>query len=1005
VIKKTIKTAIKISSALLAFVSVLILALFLWIYTGPRSVPLLTDYLRQNISELLPHTISIYVEDVLLGFDEDFRIRLRLTDFRVIDEPRGEFTTSDISVIVDPLALFPQTHHNLLNVQINGPAMVYNALKERLDNSPIPVQQINDYLNSHKETLLKFSLSLTDTKFDVDICQDKAAVINVNEIVLKPTLVKDKLLFALYGDFNIGGKNNVMEATIDTSSNKHLTVKGTVTNLSNFTLEEFGLKLPELTNANVELDLTFTALLKGTRSIDYIEFEGSNFDGLIRANDFFNKDIKISSLQLNGYCNNNCQEVYIEKLNVKADKLNLKSTAEYRLISGHPTFFLNFQLGAMPTNMIDYYWPKSLVSRTRDWVFEHIKEGTLKSAKGALKLDFTELAKKNLKNSKVSVDLELDGTSIKYLDHVLPITDIDANININLNDVKFSIKKALISNSLIEKATGKINDLGSSKSTVNIEAKVVGDVQDLIDLSFQHAELKNDELKGIEGLATADLKVTFPIREEDLEIEDIGISARAKVKKASMEKVYKSFGFSNGEFDVFFDNFVVVLVGKALVESKFNADIAGEYKLLSKQKSVKIKSLFNWDSIGEFGITKPNFINHNFNLTLELQEDKKGSKKFLTADLHGSAINYEPLGIKKEIGEPGFLRVMLEDSSLNDTASTYNITDYYLSLPKLESKGTGIVSKDLDIETIHSSYTKLGKGDFKFDFARKDKSCNITITGNSLDLSDFKPMGSEGHKVRNNDTITNNKPGYYNVSAKVGMLYLKNDQFITEPLLKAQIDEGIIKELRLAGNMGNNSTVNLNVKYPIVSLTSNNAGKVTKAFGITNKIEGGDLNLHGKMNGKNFDGTIEIKEYRMRKAPILAKLFSVVSITTTSLEGLSNIFGNQGVKFDKLQCPVRLQSGIVELHECYTKGPSLTFTANGTIDFNADTVKIKGSVLPENIINTAVKNIPIIGSAFSGKKGHGFFGASYTMEGSIDDPTVSSNPLSLLAPGALRDVF
>ncbi len=985
---------------MLAFLATMAFVLFMWIYTGPRSVPFLADYLRENISELLPRTISIYVEDVLLGFDEDFRIRLKLADFRVIDETRGEFTTSDISIIVDPLAFFPQTHHNLLNVQINGPALVYSAFKDSLGNAPIPIQQINDYLNSHKESLLKFSLSLTDTKFDVDVSDNKQAVIHVNEIVLKPTLIRDKLLFALYGDFNIGGKNNVMEATIDTSSNKNLIIKGTVTNLSNFTLEEFGMKLPELDKANVELDLTFTALLRGTRSIEYIEFEGSNFDGLIRANNFFNKDIRISSLQLNGYCNNNCQVVNIEKLNIKADKLNLKSSVEYKPISGHPTLVVNFHLKPMPTAMVDYYWPKSLIPRTRDWIFEHVKGGTLKSAKGTLQLNFTELASKRLHDSKVSVDLELDGTSIKYLDHVSPITDIDANVNIGLDDVKFTIKKALISNSIIESAVGKVSNLGSSKSAVTINAKVFGDVQDLIDLSFQHAEKANSELKNIEGIAVADLKVTIPIQDADLELKDIGISANAKIKKASMKKAYKSFGFSNGEFDVLFDNFMVNIKGKALIDNRFHGDIAGEYKLLSNQKSIKIKSPFAWDNLNEFGIAKPSFLNNNFDLSLELNEDNHGTRKFLTVDLRDSTINYGLLGIKKKIGEPGFLRIMLEDS---DNKSHYNISDYYLSLSDLESKGSGVVSESFDIEKIYSSHTKFGKGEFKFNLEHKNKAYNVMISGQSLDISNIKFLGDSAR--RSDSSSSNKNPGSYSVDAKIDRLYLKNDQLITNPVFKAQIDGDLIKELKLSGGMGEGAIMNLNIKYPIVSLTATDAGKLTKALGFTNKIEGGNFNLYGKLDGKNFDGTLEIRDYRMRKAPIMAKLISVVSITTTSFEGLSNIFGNQGVKFDKLYCPLKLNSGVIDLNGCYTKGPSLTFTAEGKVDFNTDTVKIRGTVVPENIINTAVKSIPILGAAFSSKKGHAFLGASYTIEGPIDDPKTRSNPLSILAPGVLKEAF
>lgn len=1004
-IKKTIKTAIKITSAVLAFVAMAILVAFLWIYTGPRSVPYMATYLRENISELLPQSISIYVEDVLISFSEDFAIRLKLSDFRIIDDTRGEFTTSDISIIVDPLALFPQTHHNLLNVQINGPALVYSAFKERLNNAPIPVERINDYLNSHKEALLKFSLSLSDTRFDFDVSDTKKAVIHVNEVVLKPTLVKGKLLFALYGDFNIGGKNNVLEATVDTSSNKHLTVKGTATKLSNVTLEEFGVRLPELDKSNIELDLTFTALLRGTRSIEYIEFEGSNFDGLIRENAFFNKDIKISNLKLNGYCSNNCSELHIEKFNISADKLHLKSSMEYKPVSGRQTFIFNFQLDPMPVDMINYYWPKSVIPRTKEWIFAHIKGGKLKSAKGTLHLDFDELVKKRLNHSKIAVNLDLQGTSIKYLPHVDTITNVDGNVNINLDDINFTINKATISNVLIESAKGNVHNLGSSKSAVTIDTKVSGDVQDLIDISFQHAQVANPDLKNINGKAKADLKVSIPIKEEDLELKDLGITGRAKVTNASMKKANKGLTFDKGDFDISVNNFVVDLKGKAFVNNRFNTDISGEYKLLQNVKSIRIKSTLSWDGVAEFGVSKPAFLNNHFDLILDRTESKGEVRTFLTADLRDSTVNYGLLGIKKKIGDPGFLRIMLEDNPAS-TGSSHHITDYYLSLPGLESKGSGILSAAFDVEKIHSSHTKFGKGDFKFDMSKKDNAYNLIISGNSLDISEVNFLNISESGEKSSVTIKGKKSApSYKIEAKIARIYLKDDQILSSPVLKAHIDGEVIKELKLSGDLGGDAIMNLNIKYPIISLISSDAGKFSRAFGVSSKIEGGDLNLYGKMDGKNFEGNLEMNDYRMKKAPVMAKIFSVVSITTTSLEGLSNIFTNKGIKFDKLRCPLTLNSGVVTLKGCYAKGPSLTFTADGTINFNTDTVKIKGNVTPENIINTAVTSIPILGSAFKGKTGHALIGASYTVEGPIDDPKARSNPLSILAPGILKDAF
>lgn len=983
----------------MAFVAVVVMILFLWIYTGPRSVPFLASYLRENVSELLPNTISLYVDDTLIGFDEDFRLQLRLQNFKIIDESRGEFSTSDISVLIDPLALFPQTHRNLLNIQINSPGLAYNALKTQLDDAPLPLQQINDYLNAHKETLLKFSLSLTNTDFDFDISDTRKAKININEAILRPTLVRDKLLFAIYADVNIGGKNNVMEATIDTSSDQYLVIKGTATNLSNYTLSEFGLDMQELENANIEIDITFNALVRGTRYLEKLEFEGANFDGMIRANSFFNNDIKISDLKLHGTCTDNCSVITLDKLNIKADKFALNSSAEYKTVDNKPMLYINFALSPTAVSMVHYHWPKTAIPRTRDWIFEHLVGGNIKAAKGKLEFDINELKNKKLVKSKIGIDIDLQGTSFKYLDDVDSIKNIDGHINITQDDIQFNVKKGAISKSSISEANGIITNLGASNSAVKVTGEVTGDAQDLIDIGMQHANRKKHDLKGFAGASKTKISVVVPIQDADLEIKDIKIVGSSKVTNASAKGLYKDVELSNGDFDIKFANFVVDVSGHALINHKYKSDITGEFKVLEDKQSIKVKTKMEWDNVASLGVTKPDFINNSFDMILELIENKGERSRVFALDMTNSTINHAFTGIKKRIGEPAYLRVMADE-----VENGVFIKDYFLSVPGLESKGDMMLSKDYALQKISSSLTKMGKGEFKFDYNRGSGNAhNIMITGSSLDISNtdlFNLSSSSDSSAKKGDSGAST----YKVDVNVGSLYMKNEQVLTKPQIALESSGGRLNKLRFAGNFVEGGNMDVNIKYPVVSVVSSNAGALAKSFGITNKVMGGDLNLSGQLSDKNFDGMLDIRDYKMRKAPVMAKIISVVSLTT-SLEGLSNVFGDSGIKFDKLKCPMTLKSGVMTLNECYTKGPTLTITGRGTIDFNADQINIKGNVIPENILQTAIRNIPVIGEAFKGNKDHALLGASYTVKGSLDDPEASSNPLSILAPGVLKDIF
>jgi hypothetical protein len=66
---------------------------------------------------------------------------------------------------------------------------------------------------------------------------------------------------------------------------------------------------------------------------------------------------------------------------------------------------------------------------------------------------------------------------------------------------------------------------------------------------------------------------------------------------------------------------------------------------------------------------------------------------------------------------------------------------------------------------------------------------------------------------------------------------------------------------------------------------------------------------------------------------------------------------------------------------------------------------LKGNIIPARFLNSILNNIPLIGPLLSGGKGEGLFGIAYTVKGKFEEPEISLNPLSALAPGFFRKIF
>jgi hypothetical protein len=65
---------------------------------------------------------------------------------------------------------------------------------------------------------------------------------------------------------------------------------------------------------------------------------------------------------------------------------------------------------------------------------------------------------------------------------------------------------------------------------------------------------------------------------------------------------------------------------------------------------------------------------------------------------------------------------------------------------------------------------------------------------------------------------------------------------------------------------------------------------------------------------------------------------------------------------------------------------------------------IEGSLIPVQGLNKIVSKIPIVGHIITGSQ-DGVLVADFKVRGDYDDPDVSVNPLSVVTPGLLKDIF
>ncbi|MBP1805970.1 AsmA-like C-terminal region-containing protein [Rubellimicrobium aerolatum] len=171
------------------------------------------------------------------------------------------------------------------------------------------------------------------------------------------------------------------------------------------------------------------------------------------------------------------------------------------------------------------------------------------------------------------------------------------------------------------------------------------------------------------------------------------------------------------------------------------------------------------------------------------------------------------------------------------------------------------------------------------------------------------------------------------------------------------------------------------------------AGAVMTAADIFTRAEGGTLDLLLLPEGEDgYRGELWIAGLKVVDAPVLASLLNAASVV-----GLLQQLGGQGIVFDEVGAEFRIDPDRVTVSQGSAIGAGLGLSATGAYDLTSERMDFEGVLSPLYILNG-------IGSILT-RPGEGLLGVNFTLTGDADDPEVGVNPLSLLAPGALRELF
>ncbi|MEM1277845.1 MAG: AsmA-like C-terminal domain-containing protein, partial [Pseudomonadota bacterium] len=645
------------------------------------------------------------------------------------------------------------------------------------------------------------------------------------------------------------------------------------------------------------------------------------------------------------------------------------------------------------------HWPKAAAVNARSWIAENVVAGQVDQVLTHLRFSEGE--------PQLNLEFTFSDLQAQYLPGMSLVREAKGRGHLTLHDLYLFMDRGHVTPVASEEITldGSslvFRDLSGIVTPAEVTLTGAGDlgaVLTLIDEEPLSLVSKLDlDPTTIEGRAEVEALITFPLL-QDLLLEEIFVDLAAELADVRMP-----FQLSGQRVDVAGD---AVAIKGSITEMTVKGDVTVDgtplnlawtesYGKGANHRQIAAKGRVTPQLIARAGIALPGFGGGSALVDVTLAQT--GTLAFevdLIADLAAAELSAPQLDWDKPRGALGSLELA---GRLGDTTVIERLA---FKSSGLEVRGraelggrSGVVLADLDRIRLRDRL------DLAVQVRETAEGFEAVLQGQYLNLERFLELAE-----------TRVDPGGDGGPPLIAQFDIEEVRLSdSERLLSAKGDlrrSGTSIEAEATGRLG---PALLAIQFDdagaspaSLSIQSQQAGELVDYFGIYEGAQGGSLNLIAELEpepGIDISGLLKIRGLELERGEGLKTVLTAGRFADEQVAEVSS-----GLTFGSIRVPFNYAEGELRLGESFAKSPSLAITAEGAVNPGADRIELVGVISPAYGLTSALDDVPVLGSILTGGEGKGLFGMTFSMSGSLDDPEISVNPLSLLTPGFLRGVF
>ncbi|MBP5856952.1 AsmA-like C-terminal domain-containing protein [Marivibrio halodurans] len=700
---------------------------------------------------------------------------------------------------------------------------------------------------------------------------------------------------------------------------------------------------------------------------------------------------------------------------------------------------LDAMLADLPMERLDGLWPVSLAVDARNWVIPNIPRAEVDQATIGIALDLPEVRALEEIAAIDPETLPLDaverfGGEIAFrdaeVDYLAPLTrakEVDGRARYDLDRFDIDLFTGAVDDIAIETGRIEITGFQEPDQEITIDLDVGSPLHSALALldtePYAFVDALGLEAGTIDGRARTSVRFAFPLIDE-LTGDMVSFDATARLNDVRAPIPALDLEARGEKLDLWIDNRGLDLSGTVALNGmegvlSWRENFASDAPVT---RHMTLDARPDVTELARFGIDLPDVVTGPVGGRLDYKVARSGERRVsLAADLGEAAVALAPLSWSKPAGRAASLDVEAVFPVRGDVSVPF--LRFAAEGPEGGMMAEGSLVLPPDFTAIRQArIERLAYGPH-YVSGRIDRDpagrYTVSLEGTSVDISgvlgeedEAPPPEIETPEAEPPATATgtaeeDEEPGPpFDLTARFDRVVDDRGRAMENLDLSMRHDGTDIEALHLKGGIPEGGSLSLDYgpgegAVRRLSIVSDNAGGALSTLDWTTRISGGALRVEGTREAPDapMTGHATVENFTLQEAPVLAKLLEFMTLT-----GIQSALTQSGLPFERMEADFSYQDDRLSIGEARAYGSALGLTAEGEIDLARDYVTLQGTAAPMYSISRVIGAIPILGDILTAG-GEGLFAANFGVEGPVEDPAVSVNPLSVLAPGFTRRLF